>query len=169
MLNERTQKLPQDEQNALVSLWKALGLSYQGYTESPSDKKQTDDACDGSKSLDYVVLVRHQSENQSDPRCLTDHGRRHLRHSVDGECEYRKMGMSGYGEAVLQNISASGLGIGIYRKLHLNSSITVLVDTDNRTHLPLLIHATVVRDAGMSDDSLYCYGCEIERVIDPNL
>ena len=171
MFNERTQKLPQEGQSAFISLWNALGLSHQKNTNSQAHQKTGDTrvAGDGLALLDYEVLVRYQSTNRPDYDCCSDNGRRHLRHSIDDECQYRMIGMSHYGRAVLENISASGLGISICRKLGLNTPITILVETDNPRHLPLLIRATVVRDAGMADDSVFRYGCEIERVIDPNL
>ena len=170
MFNERTQKIQhQDQQLALISLWNALGLSYKSYTDSQSHREQLDDAGDELAFLDYEVLISYQSESRPDSDYLVDNGRRHPRYPVEDECQYRMIGMPNYGRAVLRNISASGLGISVYRKIDLNRTITILVETDNPKHLPLLIRATVVRDAGMTDDSLYRYGCEIERVIDPNL
>ena len=168
MFNDRTQKMQQDDQRALVSLWNALGLSYQSYTDSQSRKKQADEADDELTLLDYDVLIRYQSENRTDSNCLMDNGRQHFRYPVDDECQFRMIGMSNYGRAVLQNISASGIGIGVYRKLDLNHTITILIETNNPKQLPLLIRATIVRYAGMTKDCLYCYGCEIERIIDPN-
>ena len=169
MFNDRTQEMQQDQQSALVTLWNALGLSPQSYADSQSHEKQADNGGDELALLDYDVLVRYHSESPLDTNCLADNGRRHSRYPVDDECQYRMIGMPNYGRAVLHNISASGLGIGVYRKLDLNRTITILIETDNPKQLPLLIRATVVRDAGITNDRLYHYGCEIERVIDPNL
>lgn len=169
MFNDRTQTMQQDEQSPLVTLWNALGLSPQSYADSQSHRKRADNADNELALLDYEVLVRYHSESPLDANSLVDNGRRHSRYPVDDECQYRMIGMPNFGCAVLQNISASGLGIGVYRKLALNRTITILIETDNPKQLPLLIRATIVREAGTTNDRLYLYGCEIERVIDPNL
>lgn len=168
MFSDRTQTTQHDDQQAIVSLWNALGLTYQSYVDSQSHNKQVDGAGGELAVLDYDVLVRYESESRPDSICFVDNGRRHSRYPVEGECQYRMIGMPNYGRAVLHNISASGLGISVCRKLNLSSTITILIETDDPKHLPLLIRAKVVRDAGMTDDHFHGYGCIIERVIDPN-
>ena len=141
-----------------VELWTALGLKQA--PNSSNDRVQ--------ESLDYPAWIQLESDNESQYARSSGDRRRHPRHDVGGRCAYRIGNQTGYGQAVLHDISQSGLSIGSYQKIVVGRSVTILIETKRPNHLPLMIRATVVRDAGITNDGIFRYGCLIERVTNPN-
>ena len=143
---------------AFADLWTALGLQH------------TPDAFanHAPASLQYPTWIQCESESASQRTGYSSERRRHPRYDVGGTCAYRIGSQPGYGQAILHDISQSGLSIGSYQKIVMGRSVTILIETKSVNHLPLMIRATVVRSAGMTNDGIYRYGCLIERVTNPN-
>ena len=136
------------------ALWKALRLLiYKSHSRTGNE--QTDHA---------------QKQPEPSSKSYTDHGRRHHRYDVGDNINYRGDRMPRYDKGIIENISKSGIAITAYRELDLGQTITLLVENNDgyERPLPLMIYATVTRLAGISADGLFRYGCEIERVNDPN-
>lgn len=169
MTKDSTKPQQAGNQDTYAVLWNALGLSHQSQEaiETPQDPEGNINQ-DDLTTLSYEVLVRYHENDLKHDNPIAQNKRRHPRHPIGDRCQYRISGMPSYGQGLLNNISASGFAIGVYRKLTLGRTITMLIETGDSRQLPLIIHASVVREAGITDDGVYRYGCQIDRISNPN-
>ena len=166
MTKDSTKPLQEGNQDTYAVLWNALGLSDQSHDDTQAHQGSADH--DDLTTLSYEVLVRYHENDLKHDKPVAQNKRRHARHPIGDRCQYRISGMPSYGQGLLHNISASGFAIGVHRKLTLGRAITMLIETGDSRQLPLIIHATVVREAGVTNDGVYRYGCQIDRVSNPN-
>ena len=168
MTTDKTKLLPADKQDAYAELWNALGLPQGNQDNREAHDHSTDDTASEVAELSYQVLVRYQGNDRNHDGHVAQNRRRHPRYNVGNRCQFRIGGMPSYGQGLLHNISASGIAIGVHRKLALGREITVLIETGDSRQLPIIIHATILREAGVTHDGLYRYGCQIDRIRNPN-
>ena len=156
-------------QSACAALWIALGLTFRQEALQSSLTVKTDAVGEKHMPLDYDVFFGYRPEGDfgldSGSR---QNSRQHMRHTISDRFEFRFGNVLGYGQGVLQNISVSGAAIGVHRKLSIDQSIVMMVNSPDPKKLPIAVRLTIVRDAGATDDGLHCYGCRIDCVSDPN-
>lgn len=168
MAEDRTKSQQEGNRDPYAILWNVLGLPHQSRDDAQTHDDSAYDMDDELTMLNYEVLVHYQENDLSYADHVVKNKRRHLRHPIGDKCQYRISGMPSYGQGLLHNISVSGFSIGVHRKLTLGRAFTLLIETGNSRQLPLILHATVVREAGVTNDGLYRYGCQIDRVSNPN-
>ena len=169
MADDGTKQLQKINQDTYAVLWNALGLPHHDLDDTRSKHDSADDTVHDLTMPSYKVLVHYQENDLKHDNRIAQ-TRRHLpRYTIGNICEYRIDDMSHYNHGLLHNISASGCAVGVNRKLTLGRTITILIETGDSRHLPLIIHATVVREMEATHDGLYRYGCQIDRVSNPNV
>ena len=94
--------------------------------------------------------------------------RRHQRNHVCRECNYRVVGESRFRPATLHDVCQVGLSISCDQKIDVGQPLSILIETEELDLLPWMMRVTIVRDAGMTHDAVYRYGCEIKTIVNPN-
>ena len=95
--------------------------------------------------------------------------RRHVRHHMGRNCTYHAVSQSGFGQAMLRDISQTGLSISCPEKIDVEQPLSILVESAESSLLSWTIRATVVRDTEIALGDLYQYGCRIKSIVNPDL
>ena len=156
-----TDTVQQIDTGAYANFWSALGLR----TSTDSSVKRQ------SWLTDLWVALSLQSSSDSSAKVIRRGGyindrRRHRRHAVGRKWSYRIVGEAGIGPATLYDISQSGISLGSHRGIAVGQPIPIRIEAKGWRQLSFIINATVVRDAGMTHDGIYRYGCVIDSISD---
>jgi hypothetical protein len=101
-------------------------------------------------------------------RLLKEDQRSRPREEIHANMQYQIQDTEAFKEGVLHNISETGVLISCSQNLEPGSRINIVMPSEDPKEFAIHISGVIVRKISEPDVAISCYGCNIERIQDPN-